>query len=289
MVERNEELKDVTYEIFIGILSLLSIVNIVLYYLIPSDDVSAVIAIMDGMLSLVFLSDFTFRLLTAESKQYYFFRQFGWADLLASLPFPQLKLLRLFRVVRAGRMLRAYGPVGIFKEFVSNRASSTLLSLLLLVFLLLEFGSMTVLAVEQYAPDANIVSGGDAVWYTFVTITTVGYGDLFPVTSGGRIFGMLIMAIGVGVFGTLTGYLSNFFLSGEAAISQAELSTETEAETPMAEGDAIPKLDAETGAGALAENGDARTKLAELKRLLAEQQASQTVLAQKITEMETLL
>ena len=267
-MERNNELKNVTYEIFIGILSLVSIVNIVLYYLIPSDDVSAVIAIMDAILSLIFLSDFMYRLFTADSKQNYFLRQFGWADLLASLPFPQLKILRLFRVVRAGRMLRAFGPVGIFKEFVSNRASSTLLSLLLLVFLLLEFGSMGVLAIEQYATDANIASGADAVWYTFVTITTVGYGDRFPVTGGGRLFGMLIMAIGVGLFGTLTGYLSNLFLS---------VPDEDEKSEPA------PPGASEAG------DSDARSKLAELKKMLAEQQQAQAEFADKISEIEALL
>lgn len=211
MAEPSKELKNTTYEIFIGVLSILSIANIALYYLIPSDNVSAVVLIMDSFLTLIFLSDFAYRLFTADSKRDYILRQFGWADFLASLPMPQLKFLRLFRVFRAGRMMRQFGAVGIVKEYVSNRANSALLTLLLLVILLLEFGSMVVLSAEQYAPDANITSGGDAIWYTFVTITTVGYGDQYPVTSQGRLFGMLVMAIGVGVFGTLTGYLSNFF------------------------------------------------------------------------------
>ena len=95
----------------------------------------------------------------------------------------------------------------------ATAANSALLTLLLIVILLLEFGSMAVLAIEQYAEGASITSGSDAVWYTFVTITTVGYGDTYPVTDNGRLFGLLIMAIGVGVFGTLTGFLSNLFLA----------------------------------------------------------------------------
>lgn len=263
MTDRNDELKNVTYEIFVGLLSVLSIINIALYYLIPSEDVQGVLAIMDAILSVIFMSDFVFRLFSAESKSDYFFRQFGWADLLASLPLPQLKILRLFRLFRAGRMLRDYGTVGIFREYMKNRANSALLSMLLIVILLLEFGSMFVLSFEQYAEGANIVTGGDAVWYTFVTITTVGYGDRFPTTPGGRLFGMLIMAIGVGVFGTLTGYLSNLFLSApsdeEEPVSAAERNS-------------------------LDDEGE--VSLAELMSILMELQSSQATLETKIDRIE---
>ena len=58
----------------------------------------------------------------------------------------------------------------------------------------------------------NITSASDALWYVIVTISTVGYGDEFPVTNNGRIAGALIIVIGVGIFGTFTGYLANVFL-----------------------------------------------------------------------------
>ena len=78
--------------------------------------------------------------------------------------------------------------------------------------LVLEFGSLWILHLEQYVPDANITSASDALWYAIVTISTVGYGDQFPVTDKGRIVGSLIIVIGVGTFGTSTGYLANVFL-----------------------------------------------------------------------------
>jgi voltage-gated potassium channel len=79
--------------------------------------------------------------------------------------------------------------------------------------LVLEFGSLTVLRVEQYAPGANITSASDAIWYTIVTISTVGYGDQYPVTDAGRVIGSGVIVLGVGIFGTFTGYLANFFLA----------------------------------------------------------------------------
>ena len=79
--------------------------------------------------------------------------------------------------------------------------------------LVLEFGSLWILDVEQNAPGANITTASDALWYTIVTISTVGYGDRYPVTNEGRVIGSLIIIVGVGIFGTFTGYLANLFLA----------------------------------------------------------------------------
>jgi Ion channel len=76
-----------------------------------------------------------------------------------------------------------------------------------------EFGSLWILNVEQNAPGANITSASDALWYTIVTTSTVGYGDRYPVTNEGRIIGSLIIVVGVAIFGTFTGYLANLFLA----------------------------------------------------------------------------
>jgi hypothetical protein len=208
-----KELKNTGYEIFIGILSILSIFNLVLLYAIQDPGLDTVLWVMNAILSGIFLIDFTYRLFTAESKANYFFRMFGWADLLASLPFQQVKVLRIFRLVRVFRLLRAYGVRSIARSLLHDRASSALLTLLLLGILVLEFGSLEILHIEQGARGANITTASDALWYTIVTISTVGYGDRYPVTNDGRIVGTLIILIGVGIFGTFTGYLANLFLS----------------------------------------------------------------------------
>ena len=124
-----------------------------------------------------------------------------------------MKILRVFRLVRVFRLLRAYGVKNIARSLVKDRAGSALLTLLLMGILVLEFGSLEILHIEQYAPGANITTASDALWYVIVTISTVGYGDRFPVTNDGRFFGALIIVIGVGIFGTFTGYLANLFLS----------------------------------------------------------------------------
>ena len=218
------ELKHAGYEIFVGILSSLSIVNIVLLYAVDDANLDAILTAMNVLISVIFLGDFTYRLLSADSKTDYVFRQFGWADLLASLPFAQAKILRVFRIARVFRLLRAYGAKRIVRSLVADRAGSALVSLLLMGILVLELGSLEMLNLEQDAPGANITTGSDAIWYVIVTISTVGYGDRFPVTNGGRLFGAVIIIIGVGIFGTFTGYLANLFLAPpkkEAGTAQA--------------------------------------------------------------------
>ncbi|MDL9978803.1 ion transporter [Microbacterium sp. ASV49] len=206
------ELKNISYEIFIGLLSIMSIVNIALEWLVKDQELQGILFVMNGLFSIIFLIDFTYRICTAPSAAGYFFRGFGWADLLASLPFAELKILRLFRVLRVLRLMRELGPRTIFHRVISDRANSALMTLLLMGVIVMQYGSLMILKVEEYAEGANIVNASDALWYTIVTISTVGYGDQYPVTNTGRMIGTIIIIVGVGIFGTFTGYLANLFL-----------------------------------------------------------------------------
>lgn len=222
----HSELKNTAYEIFIGILSLLSIANLVLVYALHGDSaLQTVLSVMNGLFSVIFLGDFIYRMATAQSATRYFFRGFGWADLLASLPFPQLKILRIFRLLRVYRLLREVGPRNVWNTLVHDRANSTLMTLLLMGVFVLQFGSVSILWVEEDADGANITSASDALWYTLVTISTVGYGDQYPVTNAGRLIGTLIIVVGVGIFGTFTGYLANLFLGPSRSSSSADAAT----------------------------------------------------------------
>ncbi len=157
------ELKGIGYEIFIGALSLLSIFNLVLVAVTRQDaDLQNVLLIMNAIFSGVFLLDFTYRIVTAPSRSGYFFRHFGWADLLASLPFAELKFLRIFRLVRVVRLMREVGGRKVLRTLVRDRAGSALYTLLLTGILVLQFGSLTILRIEDDAPGANITSASDA-------------------------------------------------------------------------------------------------------------------------------
>jgi len=202
-----------SYELFIGALSVLSIFNILLSLLLPDAAVRNVILIVDTGLCFVFLADFLGRLRRAESKSGYFLHQLGWLDLLGSLPFPGLRIARVFRVSRVVRLVREVGMKTLVDKVLHDRAGSALYTVLVLCVIVIQYGAMFELVTNRDSPNANISTASDAVWYVIVTITTVGYGDKYPVTNPGRIVGVLIMVTGVGLFGVLTGFLANTFLS----------------------------------------------------------------------------
>ena len=281
------ELKNPAYEIFIGILSLLSIVNLVLVYALDGDTaMQVVLTVMNGLFSVIFLIDFIYRMVTSEARWRYFFRGFGWADLLASLPLPQLKVLRIFRLLRVFRLMRDLGPKQIWVTLVQDRANSTLMTLLLLGILVLQFGSLSVLAIEEYAEGANITSASDALWYTIVTISTVGYGDQYPVTDAGRLLGVLIIIVGVGIFGTFTGYLANLFLGPSDAAADDSPAPDPEA------ADAAVGVAGGATSGAVQAGADAASTQAELRALDDGTARVQELLAQTeaaVVELRALL
>ena len=83
-------------------------------------------------------------------------------------------------------------------------------------------GSAWVLIAESSSPEANITNANDAIWWAYVTITTVGYGDRYPVTTLGRIVGIIVMTTGVGIFATFAGYLSSKLLSPPEELEKME-------------------------------------------------------------------
>ncbi|RXE56310.1 hypothetical protein ABH15_09350 [Methanoculleus taiwanensis] len=202
--------KGSSYEGFILFLSLLSVFNIVfLVFPALNPDATRVVFVVDLFLSSVFLLDFLFRLFTAESKLQYFLQDRGWADLLSSVPLPGMKIFRLSRIAQVVWLMRTFGIRRLKYDFSEQRAEGALFFVFFFIILLVEVSAILVLGAERTAPGANIRTAGDALWWAYVTIATVGYGDQYPVTAQGRIVGIVIMTAGVSVFGTLAGFLSN--------------------------------------------------------------------------------
>jgi voltage-gated potassium channel len=207
-----QDLKDPGYEIFILLVSLLSVANFIVAW-VPGLDPDAinVLVVINFFLTVIFLADFTYRLVTAPSKGHYFFHNWGWADLLASVP--ALRILRLFRIFKAYRLLTTYGAGNVLGHLKKHRAESVLFIVIFCVMLVIESGAFLVLMAERSAPAANITTASDAMWWVYVTITTVGYGDHYPVTNMGRIVGIMVMTMGVCLFGTLAGFIANKLLA----------------------------------------------------------------------------
>lgn len=166
----------------------------------------------DTAICALFFVDFLTSFYQAPSKWRYLVR-WGWLDLISSIPtITVLRFGRAARIVRILRVLRAIRSAKILAEVILlRRAHGTFLAAALTAFLLVVVSSITILHVET-APNSNIKTAEDAVWWSIVTITTVGYGDRFPVTSEGRFIGGVLMFAGVGLFATFSGFVAAWFL-----------------------------------------------------------------------------
>jgi voltage-gated potassium channel len=213
--EANRELKAVGYEVFILLLSILSVFNLLITavgtFVGRQGPALDVVFAMDTIITPFFVFDFFYRLLTTSSRSGYFFRGWGWADLLAVIP--MFRIFRVFRIIRVVRLLSVYGPRRFLADLVEARAAATFLLTIFLVILVLEVTGASIYYAEQRDPQANIASAGDAIWWGLVTITTVGYGDRYPVTPEGRIIGTFLLMSGIGLFSVLTGFIANVFLA----------------------------------------------------------------------------
>jgi voltage-gated potassium channel len=228
------------YNIFILVLTVLSLAVMVVMLLPISDATFKLLSIYDNLICVIFLIDFFLNMRGAAKKSDYFIKERGWLDLLGSIPSlglitnltkfaGLLRLARLSRLARITRLLRGENRKTLIKDVLDNRSQYAAFLTILLTILVLTVASVLVLQFESKSPDANITSGGNALWYTIVTITTVGYGDFYPVTAGGRVTAMFIMFMGVGIIGALASILASM-LVGSSSSPEEEAA---EAAAPM--------------------------------------------------------
>lgn len=179
-------------------------------------DVKDLLQTIDTLVCLVFLTDFFMRLAKAENKLR--FMKWGWIDLLSSIPMlDALRYGRFVHLFRFMRMLRAIRSSKIILYYLfHNRREGTFSIVASISVLLVIFGAIGILQFERGIAESNIQSAGDALWWAFVTITTVGYGDYYPITTEGRMVAAVLMTAGVGLFGTFTGFVATWFMSEEA-------------------------------------------------------------------------
>ena len=207
------------YELFILVLTVLSLAIMVALTLPLNDATTKLLQVYDNVICVLFLFDFSLRLKRAPSRSGYFFEGRGWLDLIGSVPSlgffkytALLRLARLSRLARIARLLRGQNRREIVADIVRNRGEYAFFVTVTLAMLVLSITSVLVLQFEADATDASITSGGAALWWAIVTITTVGYGDLYPVTAAGKITGVFVMIAGVGIIGALASILASVLI-----------------------------------------------------------------------------
>ncbi|MEU4731191.1 potassium channel family protein [Streptomyces sp. NPDC023588] len=149
-----------------------------------------------------FAVDYVVRLVLAPARRH--FVRTHWLDL-AAVVLPLVQPLRLLRLVATlmlvGRRARMAPQIQL-TTYVAGAVVG-----------LLMFGSLAVLSVERDAPEGNIKNLGDAVWWSFTTMTTVGYGDHSPTTGLGRVLAVGLMLSGIALLGVVTANIAAWFIA----------------------------------------------------------------------------
>jgi len=170
------------------------------------------LAQIDVLVCGVFLTDFFVRLHRAPRKLA--FLKWGWFDLVSSIPMvDSLRWIRVVRVLRLLRILRAVRSARVVLGFIfRSRIRGTFASVALGMAVIVITSSIAILHAERNAGEPNIRTGSDALWWSVSTMTTVGYGDRYPVTPEGRLIAVTVMVAGCGVFGLFTAGVASLFL-----------------------------------------------------------------------------
>lgn len=203
----------------IGQLSLEVILNL-------SQATAELLTLIDFTIACIFLVDWIVFFFLAHRKGHYL--KTRWVDLIASIPFAQvLRPLRVLRVVRLARTLRLVrglkGMLPILRTLTANPARSALTIYLTLTAVIYAYCTVGLFNFEK-GVNESIATFGDALWLAFTTLTSVGYGDLYPITTGGRIMAVILTVVGMGLFGLATGEIAALILRYVKDEKSSELS-----------------------------------------------------------------
>lgn len=198
-------------EIAISILAVASIFVILLTeFLAVSDEVAVLIYLVDAVIVAILSADFYIRAKRSDGPARYVLK--NWYELLALIPaflfaflvsepilgatLRSLRVIRIFRLaVLLPRVIRAFNFVATLL------VESKLLYLMIVSAITVTVGAFTIYALEADLIDSKITTFSDAMWWALATVTTVGYGDVVPVTTEGRIVGVVLMVAGIAIFG----------------------------------------------------------------------------------------
>lgn len=193
-------------ELAMMVLSVVAVAVVLALQFAPvNHDERELLLLIDNGVCVIFLTRFTVGLVRAKQKWAFF--KTHWIDLISSIPvIDVLRYGRLFQVIRVLRILRMANQV--IQQLMKESTNVVLATMLVILVLVIGGSSIAILMAEAANPHSNIHSAEDAIWWSLVTISTVGYGDYYPVTTAGRVISAVLIISGVSLFGGLTGLMA---------------------------------------------------------------------------------
>ena len=180
--------------------------------------------IIELVIIYVFTVEYLLRFYVADKKVKYIFSFYGLVDLIAILPFYiftniDLRSIRIVRLLRLIKLFRFNKSMITLKAALS-KIKNELILFSFITFILLYISSIGIYFFENSAQPENFKSIFHCLWWAVCTLTTVGYGDIYPITNGGKIFTGIVTLIGVGIIAIPTGLIASSFIS---ALKENEL------------------------------------------------------------------
>lgn len=206
------------FELAMMLLSLLSVIIVLVMTFGRLDgETYRLLFFIDTSICLIFMANFFVGLFRSRNRLFYF--RHHWIDFIASIPaIEALRIARVFQILRVIRLIRM--SRSFLLPLIKQRKQATLASLLVAMVTILTFASIIILIVESGTEGANIQTAEQAIWWALVTISTVGYGDYYPVSTAGHIIGGIVIVSGVSFFGVISGYMASVFVAPDESERQ---------------------------------------------------------------------
>ena len=200
---------EIAWELFFAALAVL-FVGMAFIPVAPGSSEEATLETLEWIITGVFILEFGSRLWAAPSRSAYVRAHI--VDLISCIP--PARWLRWFRLLRLLRLVRAFAGVGRAVTSIDRLARHRGL-----VWLVVAWSAVMLLcSVGLYAAEngvnAAVRSPLDALWWGVTTMTTVGYGDVIPVTTEGRIAAGILMVLGIGLYSAITATVTSFLIAG---------------------------------------------------------------------------
>lgn len=217
IIENNDTARGKVFDIVIQFLIILSLISFSIETLPDLDQkIRLILKYFEIATVLLFTLEYLLRLIVSDRKLQFIFSFYGVIDLLAILPFyitrsvdlRSIRILRLFRLIRTLKLLRFNEAVQRFRK-AFEIVKEELILFLFATALLLFVTAVGIYYFENPAQPEHFKSVFHSMWWAIITLTTVGYGDFYPVTTGGKIFTSLILIIGLGIIAVPTGLIAS--------------------------------------------------------------------------------
>jgi len=188
----------------------LAIAFVVLGFVEPGDQTQmTALAIAEWSITAIFATEFVVRLWVAPDRVAHLRRHV--IDLVALVP--PARWLRPFRLLRLLRLVRAFAGVSRVVAHVGRLASHQGLVWMVAAWLAVTTLAAIGMYIAEHGVNAAFDDPLDAIWWSVVTLSTVGYGDVYPLTPEGRVAAMSLMILGIGLYSAITAAVTSYFIT----------------------------------------------------------------------------